>query len=237
MHVLKLMWFWVCYWFPFIPAVPAFGKREDADCVYAQAFGRNSLSDDELGATLYRLRTEVDMDDWQAFTLLAYRGFDPGKSNRAIARYCKRAVRERRIALIGQWEVMYAIWDEDPAWYYDHRELLDIVWPPREGYFATRHVKLLSRECMHKRGCSRPLEVAHPAMVTRAVSVIWALGVTPIVEPVKPFRFHRHELWVWDGDSVQGWTRRFRSWVIRELAGRAHHLLVGWLALTPPETV
>lgn len=254
MTIWKLLYFWMCYWFPFFPACPAIGRKEDADCIFLQACGRNSLPDEGLGKVLWELRIRADMDDLEVFRLLSYQKFDPGRMNRALGGYCKRLVNTLNIPLIGQWETLYAIWESDPRWYLEHRKMLDVLWPRPEGYFATYHVKLDSRECMIRRGLSRPLEVAHPAMLARAVAVIWRTGVAPIVEPVSPFTFWAHELWLWDEDSVQGWVRRFLpsshdifdreqesivdklmpSFLKRECLGRIHHIVFGFVSLRPP---
>lgn len=209
MSIWKLLYFWACYWFPFLPACPAIGRREDADCIFLQALGRNSLPDHEAGKVLWDIRTEARSDDLKTFHRLAELDFRPGRMNEALGHHCAEIVEGQDVHLFGQWEPMHDIWRQHPEWYEKHRHLLHVIWPPRSGYLTTPDVKRICIREMRKLKLSRPMEVAHPAMKTRAVAIIWAMGVRPIVEAVSPFSFWHHELWLWDTNSVQEWVRRF----------------------------
>ncbi|OGE80468.1 MAG: hypothetical protein A2660_01225 [Candidatus Doudnabacteria bacterium RIFCSPHIGHO2_01_FULL_45_18] len=216
---------WFFYLLPFWAAVPKIGELEEADCIFVQAFGRNNYTDAELGRVLWDLRTEVRLSDLDAFNLLAQRAFEPGASNRALAKYAMQRAYKYNIPIIAQWEVVFAIYQMDPNWYVSNRDLIDCLWPPKEGYFATWHVKVLSKERMRSRILCRPLEIAHPAMTVRAVPIIWSLGLNPVVEPISARESTRHELWVWDQSSIQPWTRNFQAWKVRELMGRVAHVV------------
>ena len=220
-------------YFSTLPWIPGWGLLKRADCIFAQAFGRNHFTDNELGRVLWRLRSQTRLDEYQTLLLLNQQGFDPGARNRALARFIRLVHSKRGVPIIAQWEVVCALFQHDPAWYLEHRAQIDCVWPPVEGYFATYHVKLLSQERMAARGCRSPLEVAHPAMVSRAVLTIWKTGVRPVVLPVSPLKFWQHELWVWDKNSVQPWTRSFLHWWKREAIGRVGLLVAHVLPFIP----
>lgn len=113
-----------------------------------QTFGRNRLANSELGRTLWKLRVEAKMDDMNSFVLLRYQDFDPGSANRALAKIAMRFSERYGIPIIAQWEVAFAIFEMDIRWYMAHWYAIDAVWPLEEGYFATYHVKVFSRERM-----------------------------------------------------------------------------------------
>jgi hypothetical protein len=193
------------------PWVPGIGFIGMADCMFVQAFGRGSFTDAELFSKLMLHQANGMFNDLETFRSLHKQGFKVGKSNIALARFAMRIYDQLGIVIISQWEVVYALWELDEAWYIEHVDDIDCLWPPSD-YFATWHVKLESKERMLRRGLSRPLEVAHPAMLARAILTIWRTGVRPIVLGVSLF-FWRHELWVWDEESIQPWTRNFKAWL------------------------
>jgi len=213
---------WTSYFLPFIPASPRIGIFAEAVCIFVQAFGRNRFSDNECGWMLWNLRVEAKMDDMDALVLLKCQDFDPGSANRALAKAAMRLSEHYGIPIIAQWEVAFAIFETDIRWYMAHRHVIDVIWPPEEGYFATYHVKMSSCERMRTRGLiGRPLELAHPAMLARAIPICWKVGVNPVTDAVPFLRFWKHELWVWDKRSVQPWTRAFfPNWMLREVPGR-----------------
>jgi hypothetical protein len=127
-----------------------------------------------------------------------------------------------------QWEVAYAIFMMRPDWYKKHEDRVVVIWPPKTGYFSTYEVKKASVEEMKKRGLKYPVELAHPAMVVRALLILWSLGVNAVVYPVRSIN-------VWDKDSVQPWTRNRVLWLIREIPGRVHHILYGYVKFIPPK--
>ena len=226
---------------PFFPYCPGIGRLENGDCVFVQAFGRNAISDKDLGKTLWKIISRSGSLD-ETFTLLLYSGFNPGRANEALARKAISLAKKYQIPIIAQWEIVYCIWQDERSWFFDNQEEIDCLWPPEFGYFATWHVKLASCERMRKRKKLTPIELCHPAMVGRAVPIIWKMKIGLVVEGVSVLDFWKDELWVWDKDSVQSWTRSFVSflslkegWLPREVLGRyAHHLVKGWVSFVPP---
>jgi len=229
-----------CYLLPFLPCCPKIGELEDGDCIFVQSFGRNSIPDKDLGKTIWEILHKSKSLS-EALTFLRYSGFDPGKPNRALAKKAIRLSKKFKIPIIAQWEVIFVIWESERKWFLDNQAEIDCLWPPELGYYATFHVKLECREKMRARGKSRPIEVCHPAMVARAIPVIWKTGVNVVIEAVHFWSFFKGELWVWDEDSVQPWTRAFvrlkdlrEWWLSRESFGRfVHHLLKGWVSFIP----
>lgn len=246
----------LCYWLPFLPCSPAIGRVEQGDCVFVQAFGRNTIPDEELGETVWKaIRKGNSLSE--TFTFLNYNGkkVEPGQANEALAERAMRLAEQYDIPIIAQWEVIYAIWQLHRRWFLENKKRIDCIWPPQQGYFATYDVKLQSREKMRERGKSNPIEVCHPAMKARAVPIIWGMGIDVIAEGVAPWNFWRNETWKWDAESVQPWTRGFLRpgvskknllrnplqaikgvWLPREFAGRIHHLFKGWVSFVPAES-
>ena len=205
--------------------IPGMGTLEMMDCIFVQAFGRNTYKDDELGRELWTILNSCKQDVVQAMTLLKYQGFDPGKSNRAMAHFVMKLHKWFNVPIITQWEVAFAMFELDSAWYLEHSCNVDVIWPPEQGNFATWHVKVNSKQRMLTRGCSRPLEIAHPAMLARAVLTIWMTGVIPVVLPSAILI--KEGLWVWDENSVQSWTTSFGAWIKeREVLGRIISLFI-----------
>ncbi len=228
MSIWTLLKVWFFYFFPFWAWCPEIGEPEDADCILVRAFGRNQIDDDELGTKILRIRSMSDGDNKRAFDRLRRGGFLSGAFNDEVALQLFLYVLDTSHVLILQWEVAFSMFNLSEEWYRDNEHRIVVLWPPKSGYFSTYEVKKASVEEMRKRGLSCPLEVAHPAMIVRAVMIIWRLGANPIVSPSK-------QLWVWDGGSVQPWTRGFGLWLIREVLGRVHHIVFRLVAFRPPK--
>lgn len=234
MSIWKIIQFWICYFLPLFPAVPTVGRLEEADCVFVQAFGRNHWDDHILGLLLERIKN-ISSGELAMLEALKKIGFQPGKPNFALAMKAKQLYDQCHLPIIAQWEIVYTLFWLDEQWYFDHQQGIDCIWPVGE-YFSTYHEKAISLQKMESRGCKKPLELAHPAMVVRAVMTIWKRGVVPIVIGVSPFSFWKEELWAWDRDSVQWWTRFFLLWLIRETPGRAKVIQLGWISFWPPRS-
>ncbi len=205
---------WLYYILAFIPGAPSIGRLSEAVCIFVQAFGRNMLDDSILNRVIWGLREHFGFDDQRVFREMRQRDYDPGDSNLTLARHSLRLAQLYSIPIIAQWEIIYAIYLIAPDWYRENRSLLDAIWPPREGYFATYHVKELSQQRMQARQLrGRPLEVAHPSMTTRAIPILWQLGLNPVVEGISWRLCGQHRLWRWDRRSVQPWTRDFGQWI------------------------
>lgn len=226
--LFKVVWVWMIYFFPFLffGYSPKIGNEAEADCIWVQAFGRNTYPDQDLGATLVALRQDAAKLRQDPFVLLQRFGFDPGQSNRALAKEAIRLVTTLHIPVQAQWEVAFAMYELAPVWYAVYRCMVDCVWPPASGYFATFHVKMACAALSRARRRNRPLELAHPAMKIRAVPIIWRISFEPIVAESK----RQDSLWVWDANSVQPWTRSFRQWIVRETIGRYLHV---WFTVLP----
>lgn len=229
------------YLMPFFPCAPKIGELRDADCIFVQAFGRNSMPDDKLGQKIWEVLRKANSLS-EVFTFLSYSGFEPGKANEALAKKIVRLAKKYSIPIIAQWEVVYCIWLTQRLWFADNEKDIDCLWPPEMGYYATFDVKLASRQKMRERNKKRPIEVCHPAMTARAIPILWKIGVNVVVEPIQPWSFFKEELWVWDDKSIQPWTRGFIRlkwindwWLIREMFGRfIHHPIKGWVSFIPP---
>jgi hypothetical protein len=223
------------------------GTLEMIDCIFVQAFGRNMFQDKDLGKILWKILNECNQDVIRTLTMLKYQGFDPGATNRAIARFVMKLHNLFGVPIITQWEVAYAMFEINSAWYMEHAADIDVIWPPELGYFATWHVKVISKQRMLARGCSRPLEIAAPAMLARAVLTIWKTGVVPIV--LSSAMLKAEGLDVMDKDSIQPWTTSMTAWIVkREVLGRIAHIVThivpilsilpgtpgNWIRFTPP---
>ena len=237
--MLRRIWLglklFICYLLPFLPCCPKIGELIEADDILVQAFGRNLFDDESLGKVISRLLQRAKSLG-EAFALLTYEGFDPGKPNMALAKKAIRLAKQFRIPIIAQWEVVFAIWQLDRRWFFDNQSQIDCIWPPELGYFATWHEKMDSKEAMRVKGVYHPIELAHPVMLPRAVAILWKLQVPVVVEPVRPWSFFRHELFVFDKKTVQWWTGAFwRFSCLYEVLGRPHHIFIKrWVSFIPP---
>lgn len=242
---LKIM---ASYILPFFPHCPSVGKLEDGDCIFVQSFGRNSISDRNLGKTLRMLRqkatattTSVSYQNECMFRHLKARKFDPGEANYALAYRVMALWSKKNLPAIIQWEVAYAIWDSNPKCYKDFRDRISCLWPPENGYYSSWKVGIDSCIIMEDWRLCRPIEICHPAMKARVVGIFWRLGVKIIVEGEDFRGLSKNRLWIWDCNSIQSWTRRFfslrhpiDSWLAREVLVRAQHLWKGWVTFIPP---
>lgn len=234
MSIWKVIQFWIYYFLPILPAAPIVGRPADADCIFAQAFGRNCFPDDMLGEFLQRGR-KANLVELAVLMWLKKMNFQPGKPNLALALKAKQLCDRYNLPVIAQWEIAYALFLLDEQWYLSHQGVIDCIWPPPDGYFSTYHVKKLSIQRMRGRGCQEPIELAHPAMLVRAVMTIWKLGICPVVLGVSPAFFWPDDLWAWDWNSVQRWTKCFLFWLVREIPGRARVIQLKWVAFFPPK--
>jgi hypothetical protein len=257
MSIWTIFAVWLRYFLVFVPGMPGVGMNlfPYIDCIFVQAFGRGTWNDKEMFGKLMKIRRAAGMSVYQTFMILRDEvHFQPGLSNIAIANFVMALSRLfPKAALMVQWEVAYAMFELDPDWYLEKMSLIDCLFPAREDYFATYHVKLMSKACMRARGCVLPLEVAHPAMISRALMTVWKTGVFAVVIPTDFGGYDLNTLWVWDPNSQQPWTRSFGAWWKRDLIGRMAHvvthfmpfvyLLLGgklkmlpgnWIRFTPP---
>lgn len=214
------MWLW--YWLFFLPGCPNIGRVEDADCLYVQAFGRSMYTDKELQGLTWLCR-ESPWSDEKKYAELQARGFYPGDSNVELAIAAWEIIARRPLLAIMQWEVGFALWQEYPHWYNEHRLELVTLWPSvAVDYFPTIDVKRQSFALAKARGKSRPRELANSWMLVRAALIVGKLeGRLPIVRDM--------DLLVMDPTSVQSWTRAWWLWLPREFISRCVHVVYRWV--------
>ena len=196
----------------------------DNDCIFIQAFGRNTWTDEQLLGFLKDNQARRSNDPMRA---LQRDGFDPGRSNRDLARIAWMLFLNRPVNIFAQWEVAYAMWEENPTVYdklLGGTGLMHVLWP-RGSYYPTWIVKQDSIGLAAELGLMHPIELAHPDMVARATAILWRLGVRPSLRVV-PIAY--------DPKSVQPWTRSKRHWWLRNLLGHVHHILHRWVRFVPP---
>lgn len=187
------------------------------DTVLVQAFGRNSIPDKELPEVDRLHRTSED--DVEAFMRLQIDGFDPGESNRALAKVIMRRELNDKTVIepVVQWEVAYAMWELSPLKYAAYSRYIHTVWP-ESGFYPTFQVKADSIKTMDELGLYNPKEFAHRDMMVRALGILAKQGVEadPLVGQI-PF----------DSHSVQAQARGPAPWIIRETLTRGEHILRG----------
>ncbi|MFH0853250.1 MAG: hypothetical protein V1853_02485 [bacterium] len=201
---------------------------DDNDCIFIQAFGRNTWSDAELNKKIRILRQRAGYDNVRMMEELSILSFDPGDSNRSLASVALGLCQKHKIPIIAQWEIGYALYKENPQAYQrlfttGH---IHVLWP-RGKYYPTWEVKKDAIVIAHSIGSSRPIELAHPDMIVRATAIIWKLGLAPsLCLAAIPY----------DSRSVQKWTRSWQNWWLRNALSHPHHACKGWVSLIPPKT-
>lgn len=193
-----------------------------ADFICPQAFGRNTYSDHGVGAiinTARETRSDIEM-----FEQLRHWGFDPGRPNYLIAEEVLDVIYQVNwMPVIGQWEVMYALWKLDSYWYQTNINSLDVIWPPTEGYLGTHGLFLEVKEIADKFGLKTPLLVAHPEHIERC----YFLARKVFDDNPAVLTGEVSDEW-YDQKSVQRWTRNKWYWLVYELClARPHHRLFG----------
>lgn len=211
-----LIYLWVLYLLVW-PGSPEIGDPEKADCIFGQAFGRNSMPDEVYAGKLFE---QYDRSDLAAIKELIQRKFDPGLPNFELAQEI-RDLGQYNLPCILQWEICVALFLLDKEWYVQQKIIG--LWPASKGYFHTRAVGEMSITAMCKHGWSNPIEIAHKRQIVRAVLILRKLqGKLPIVLQQKTTSF--------DSKSVQAWTKNPFLWILREALGRwVHHILYRWV--------
>lgn len=207
----------------------------EADYITPQAFGRNTFSDRGVGAIVC---TALDhfIDDITTFEWLKSQKFDPGCPNMMLGLRCIELA-EFKLGnvskpdasirpVIGQWEVLYAMYLHNPEWYEQHRDALVVIWPPPEDYLGTRGMLLEVREIAEKRSLTKPLLAAHPEHIQRCFFI--ARKIFPRSPIAIDYMMDANEKW-FDPHSVQRWTRGPNVWLFYEMLTRIHHRLNGWM--------
>lgn len=194
------------------------------DFICPQAFGRNTFSDRGVGAIVNTAR-ERFVDDITTFEWLRSQNFHPGQPNMLIADLCENLANALGSPIIGQWEVMYDLYCNMPAWYIRRKDHLIAIWPPTEGYLTTRELFLAVKDAAGKHGWRTPILVAHPEHIQRCYFLarkVFDGNPATMTDPVSDKWF--------DPKSVQRWTRGKWLWLFYELfLARPHHRLHGWM--------
>ena len=195
-----------------------------ADFICPQAFGRNDYSDRGVGSIIGTARDRFG-DDITIFEWLRSQRFNPGRPNALLADSCRDLAETSGSRIIGQWEVMYDLYCAWPVWYTEHHQDLVAVWPPAEGYLATRELFLETKHIADGRGWKTPLLVAQPEHIQRCYFLarkIFDENPATSTDTISDEWF--------DPKSVQRWTRGKWHWLFYELClARPHHLLKGWM--------
>lgn len=202
--------------------------HSEADFICPQAFGRNTYSDKNVGATINTARENNSGSDIATFKWLQLMGFNPGRPNRILAFHCIRFAKGGRPVrpVIGQWEVLYAMWLYEPDWYAKHEDIFVSIWPPIQGYLGTRGMMLIVKDITETRGLYAPLLVAHPEHIQRCFFIARKIFSKPIV--IDPRNAYVNPGW-FDEGSVQRWTKSPNCWLFYEICTRIHHRLHGWM--------
>lgn len=200
---------------------------QGADFICPQSFGRNMYSDKNVGSIIDTAR-ENSGSDIATFKWLRSMGFNPGRPNEILAIRCTRFTKEGFPvrSVIGQWEVLYAMWLFEPDWYQKHQNMLVPIWPPSVGYLGTRGMMLAVKDIAEAHGLCTPLLVAHPEHIQRCFFIARKIFSKSIA--IDSGNTYTGPEW-FDENSVQSWTRSPNHWLFYELLTRIHHRLYGWM--------
>ena len=206
------------------------GSMHHDDVICPQAFGRNTWTDEEVAGKLSDLFQEgpaawQKLDDLARFRKLESVGFDPGEVNRQLAKYCyELSYRDNTLpqTIVGQWEVLYAVYQINPLWYINIWCNHHAIWPPVDGnYLSTRG---LLEEVFEKISSRKRVRLVaqsvHLARCVRLADKIF--GQERVVVPGS-------SLPLYDWQSVQPWTRDQASFFTYEKKARALEELPGFL--------
>lgn len=184
------------------------------DSVLVQAFGRDSISDEEL-IDIKNKRAELANDEAMMLYLDQIH-FEAGPSNNALAdEVAVRLQLENPSEQIIQWEITYALRLRHPDLYDRYKNYIHTLWP-HSGFYPTYEVMSDSVAIMDTIGLYAPKELAHGDMMVRAIAILNKLGV--VADPIAaniPF----------DPGSTQPHVRNSQAWIVRETLARAEHVL------------
>jgi hypothetical protein len=207
------------------------GNIDKEAIICPQAFGRNTWTDEEVSQKLQALfqkglSAEQKLNDLARFKRLDSVDFDPGKVNHQLAETCYRLSYEEGNTLpqfiIGQWEVLYAVYKIDPKWYELFWSFHQAIWPPEDGsYLTTRGLlKSISKKIPSYKGVIVVGQAVHLARCARLADKIF--GKERIIVPRPPIPLY-------DPQSVQSWTQNQESFLGWETKARIFEELPGFL--------
>lgn len=210
---------WIWYWLQ-LPGCSQRSPEAQADVIVVQAFGRNTLIEEDL-ANLRRYHDGNGNHDGLTLAWCRDHQIEVGDPNRSLAMVLINMVHQTRLPVVAQWEVILAC---PPDWYKHHRQSIFCLWPPAQPgqYFTTRRVLEDTVAVMRFRGWRRPLVLAHTRQLHRVCLMLKRLsGAWPAVS--------RDQIDEFDSQSLQPWTRNIFAWWYRETRVRVHHVLHHWV--------
>lgn len=180
--------------------------------ICALSFGRNTFPDKHLGRDLkacfrrYGLRRSII--SIPRFFALKKSGFDPGKANRAIAWRVRQYAEEMRVVL-GQWEVMFALWEKDPMWYDERDEHFFVIWPDEN------QARLDTDQALRNMFRDRP---KHENFLLIAHQELWPCCIQTAEQMLEPDSVHIAQIGKipYEPRSIQKWARTPQSFAAYE---------------------
>ncbi|HLC95584.1 MAG TPA: hypothetical protein VJH89_03805 [Patescibacteria group bacterium] len=200
-------------------------KKNDADFICPQAFGRNTHKDKNIGEIVGHTQSHFK-DDIKTFKWLQNDWFDPGHPNTLLGSRALVLAKEYQKPIIGQWEVMYCMYHIDPAWYIEHQEHLIVIWPiPDDEGLSSFDVFVRAHNIGIKKRLRKPLLVAHPEHIQRCFFIAQHLfGFVVVDDEYK--NITDNTPW-FDKKSVQPWTRGPKRWLYYEILARMFYRFFG----------
>lgn len=198
------------------------------------AFGRNTWDDAEVSQQLLiiMMGAEEKLSDIEMFKRLMAEGFDAGSVNRALASICYQLAgnpnslvgymdRYHPCRIVGQWEVMYELWLQQPDWYERNSGFfLFTIWPDPQGeYLSTRG--LLEACSYYREDIILIAQAVHMARCLRVADQVFGHDSVSKASGAMPN--------LYDEASVQPWTRNQTSFVAWEKKARIFEELPSWL--------
>lgn len=191
------------------------GNTIDAKIICPQAFGRNTWTNKEAAGRLQDLNLK-EIDDIARFNFLEKAGFDPGSVNRNLAEQCFQLSTagnpSRFRPIVGQWEVLYAVWKSYPDWYECNNSFHQALWPPTDRmhpYLSTRELLQGVDTVLHywPEKIAIVAQSIHLGRCVRLADKIFGKRQIIVPQPGTP---------LYDSRSVQPWTRNQRSFLAWE---------------------
>lgn len=192
------------------------------DVTVSPAFGRNQITEAEL-PTVADARKVYQSDEATFAEFLKKNGFDPGSSNRDIAKVVAGQLLNPNVNIqqVMQWEVAYSLWEAHPDIFQKYRPAIHVVWPKngvgeKDTGYETYKVMADSIAVMEDEGLFNPNVLSHPDMSIRAYGVGSRQGIqmNPLAYGIS-----------YDENSAQPWTRNATAFGTREAADRAEHFV------------
>lgn len=204
------------------PSTPKWG----ANIIIATAFGRKSIPDRKLHRVA-EIRARHTNDANAFLHLDLTEEFDAGPINADLAEETRKRweAGNRRLPLYGQWEIMYAMYWNDPRWYESNRDRFHVIWPDvsARSRLSTWDLYRVIADSSDAPPYIVPILVAHPEHLPRCVATAIAIFRTipsfsdpdPDEDAGGPF----------DPESTQWQIRGPKRFTAYETLARIHLLL------------